>query len=224
MKFFKKLLGKKSIEIEINEEQYNEFYNLKENAVTEVLGEMYGLVGHAVIPFQIGGNVDMYYFPDAIDGTAFATMELIAYENKGPVPNRNGMYELIAFTKHKINKKKYEIIKEGNFDPFGKIERRICSIFTSIGNYSYQAKLEPGETCEIPGDEREESICLIFDEYKKDDVEFKINGKNYGLLVCIEIFRNEMEYAMKYGSEELFKKLKKKGHYPYSDLDRDSVI
>lgn len=224
MNFLKRLFGKKEKEVEITEEQYNEFYFLKEKAMENLLGKSHELVGHAIVPFQIGGAVDMYYFPNLIDGTAFATMELIEYENKGPIPNRNGMYELVAFSKHKVNKKVNEITQQDSNNQFDRIERRICGIFTSIGNYSYQAKLEPGETCEIPQEDGKENICLIFDEYKNKNGEFKINNKSYGLLLCIEVFRSEMEYAMTYGSAELFKKLKNKGYYPYSDLDRDQVV
>lgn len=222
MRFLDKIFGKKQKVKEIQEEKLDEFFHLKEESIKRVLGEMYELVGHAIIPFQVGGAVDMYYFPNTIEGTTFATMELIEYENRGPIPNRTGMYELIAFTKHKISKQFGENTQAD--DPFRKIERRICGIFTSIGNYSYQAKLEPGETCEIPSDKGDKNTCLIFDEYKKDGTEFKINGKRYGLLICIEIFKSEMEFAMNHGSQELFKLLKQYGHYPYSDLDRQPVV
>jgi len=224
MGFLDKIFGKKQIIKEISEEKLDQFFGHKEEAMKSILGEMYGLVGHAIIPFQIGGAVDMYYFPNTIEGTTFTTMELIEYENKGPIPNRNGMYELLAFTRHKINKQVGAMAEQKNDDPFEKIERRICGIFTSIGNFSYQAKLEPGETCEIPCGEGQENTCLLFDEYKKEGQEFKINGKKYGLLVCIEVFRSEMEYAMEKGSQALFKILKEKGYYPYSDLDREPVI
>jgi hypothetical protein len=225
MGFLSKILGKKQKIEEISEDKLNEFYLLKEKAMEDVLGKMLGFVGHAIIPFQIGGAVDMYYFPDApIEGTAFATLELIEYEKKGPIPNRNGMYELLAFTKLKISKQYNEVAKGLEGTDFDKIERRICGIFTSIGNYSFGAKLEPGETCEIPGKEGEENICLVFDEYKDANVGFIINGKKYGLLICIEIFRSEMEYAMEYGSKELFKLLNDSGYYPYSDLDRLPVV
>jgi len=43
------------------------------------------------------------------------------------------------------------------------------------------------------------------------------------LLLCLQVFRSEMEFARENGSEELFKKLKQAGHYPYSDLDRQPV-
>jgi hypothetical protein len=64
---------------------------------------MYDLVGHAIIPFRVGGPVDIYRFPHAIDGTAFATMELIEADGTGPKPSRIGTYELIACTRHKID-------------------------------------------------------------------------------------------------------------------------
>jgi hypothetical protein len=49
---------------------------------------MHGFVGHAIIPFQIGGAVDMYYFPNGIPGTGFATVELIEPDGSGPKPHR----------------------------------------------------------------------------------------------------------------------------------------
>lgn len=73
-----------------------------------------------------------------------------------------GMYELLTFTKHKVDD---EVMKDEN-SAFKKIAIRLCSIFASIWHYSYQAKLEPGDTCEIPDKEGEENICLILDEYK----------------------------------------------------------
>lgn len=206
----KNLFGKK--EVVVSDDEY---YDMKEKALEAILGKMHDMVGHAIIPFQVGGAADMYYFPNAMDGTGFATMELIEPDGTGPIPNRLGTYELVAFTKHEMDK------TEGS--PYSKVERRVCGIFTTIGHYSYEAKLNPGETCEIPRDD-DENICLIFDEYKKDGVNFIINGKKHNLLLCMEIFRPEMQYAMEHGSAELFKKLKERGYYPYSDLNRDCVI
>jgi len=224
MGIFNKIFGKKQKVEKTSEDAADLFYRHKEEAIQNVLGQMYGLVGHAIVPFQVGGAVDMYYFPNLIEGTVFATLELIEDENKGPIPNRNGMYELLAFTRHKVHKQAGTMISEISDDPFERIERRMRRVFTTIGNYSYRAKLEPGDTCEIPNGEGEENTCLVFDEYRTEGKDFWIDGKTYGLLVCIEVFRNEMEYAMKNGSQELFKKMKDKGHYPYSDLDRDPVV
>ena len=210
-----------SNEQKFTDEQYQIDYEQKKAGMESFLGEMHGFVGHAIIPFSIGGAVDMYYFPNHITGTGFATMELLDPEGKGPVRNMFGTYELLAFTKEPIN----DIMEEKAPTAFNLIERRICGIFTAIGNYSYQVALNPQETCEIPSD-GEENKCLVFDIYQpnKKGPLFNIGNRSHHFLLCIEIFRSEMDYARAKGSVALFKKLKKAGHYPYSDLDRKPIV
>lgn len=175
---------------------------------------MHGMVGHAIIPFSIGGAVDMYYFTNHIPGTGFATMELLDPNGNGPKPNRLGTYELVAFTK--------EIYNESEATAFNLIERRICGIFTAIGNYSFDAVLNPNETCEVPpGDDT--NRCLVFDNYQPGGKAFTVDNRKHHLLLCIEIYRSEMEFARKKGSAALFNLLKQKGFYPYSDLSREPV-
>jgi hypothetical protein len=204
---------------EFSQEEYDRHYKAKEAALVGILGPMHDLVNHAIVPFQIGGAVDMYCFPNHIPGTGFATMELIEPDGTGPKANRIGTYELVAFTKHQIP----PTVEKLEDHPFHKIERRMCGIFTMTGFYSYDAVLNPGETCEIPGKDGEPNKCLIFDEYSPGGIPFEIDGKKHCLLLCIEVFRSEMEYAMKHGSAEVLAKLKEAGHYPYSDLDRKPV-
>lgn len=225
MGFFKKLFrgqsktDKPSTEQSANkysQDEYDTDYELKSIGLENVLGEMYGIVGHAIIPFEIGGAVDMYYFPNHIKGTGFATMELLDPEGNGPKPNSLGTYELVAFTRHP-----YETNEEGN-SPFDLIERRVCGTFTSIGNYSFQAVLKPGDTCEVPRDD-EESRFVVFDLYQPDMKEFKIGDRKHHLLLCMEIFESEMNFARENSSNELFELLKQKNYYPYSDLDREPV-
>jgi len=218
MSIFSKIFSKKETKKEYTQEEYDKDYELKMAGLEYVLGKSYNLVGHAIIPFDIGGSVDMYYFPNGIKGTGFATMELISPDGTGPIPNRLGTYELVAFTKLDY----VDDTLEAN--PFNIIERHVCSILTSIGFYSFEAKLEPLETAELPQGEGEPNLCLIFDEYKPDGKEFKIGDKKHGLLLIIEVHRDEMEYAMAYGTGMLIEKLKQKGYYPYSDLNRGSVI
>lgn len=218
MNIFKKIFGKKEIKQEFTQEEYDRDDELKTAGLEYVLGKFHNEVGHAIIPFEIGGAVDMYYFPNGIKGTGFATMELINPDGTGPIPNRLGTYELVAFTK-------LDYVQETEQpDPFNLIERHICGIFTDIGHYSFDAKLEPLETAEIPQDEGEPNLCIIFDEYKPDGKEFKIGQRKHGLLLVMEVHKDEMEYAMANGTGKLIEKLKEKGYYPYSDLDRESVI
>jgi hypothetical protein len=220
MGFFKKLFGgfKEEVVPEKNfsDEQWQEDHELKEKGLENVLGKMHEMVGHAIIPFNVGGAVDMYYFPNHIPGTGFATMELLDPEGEGPVPNKLGTYELVAFTKEPYNG------SDENPTAFNRIERRFCGIFTTIANYSFQAKLNPNETCEAPAKD-DENRCLVFDLYQPGGKEFTVGARKHHLLLCLEVFRSEMEFARKNGTNELFRLLKEKGYYPYSDLDREPV-
>jgi len=218
MNLNKKLDGKKELNKEFTQEEYDNDYELKSIGLENVLGKSSDIVGHAIIPFEIGGTVDMYYYPNGIKGTGFATMELIKPDGTGPIPNRTGTYELVAFTK-------LDYVEDTTqTNPFNLIERHICGILTGIGNYSFIANLEPLDTGELPLHEGEPNLCLIFDEYKPDGKKFKIGNKKHGLLLVVEVFRDEMEYAMANGTGQLIEKLKEKGYYPYSDLNRESVI
>ena len=218
MNILKKIFGKKEIKKEFSQEEFDKDYELKMAGLEFVLGKSHDLVGHAIIPFEIGGTVDMYYFPNGIKGTGFATMELLKPDGTGPIPNRLGTYELVAFTK-------LDYIQDtAETNPFNLIERRVCGILTGIGSYSFSAKLNPLDTCEIPTKEGEPNICLIFDEYKPNGKEFKTGNRKHGLLLIMEVHRDEMEFAMNNGTAKLIEKLKEAGYYPYSDLDRESVI
>lgn len=219
MNFLKKLFGKKEpVKPEFNQEEHDKDYELKVEGLENVLGKMHNLVGHAIVPFELGGAVDMYYFPDHIKGTGFVTMELLDPSGNGPLKNSLGTYELIAFTKYDYQN------SEGEKTPFNLIERNVCGFFTMIGNYSFQAVLNPKETIEVPNGEGEENTCLVLDLYEPEGKKFRIGNREHHLLLCMQVFRNEMEYARENGTDELLKLLKEKEYYPYSDLDREPVI
>ena len=63
--------------------------------------------------------------------------------------------------------------------------------------------------------------CLIFDAYTSPG---DAGPDGLGLLLVMEIFRSEMEYAMQNGGSALLTLLKDHGHYPYSDLNRSPVV
>lgn len=220
MSFFKRLFGKKEkpVEKEFTAEEHEKDYEFKLNGLENILGKMHNLVGHAIIPFSIGGAVDMYYFPNHIKGTGFATMELLDPDGNGPLNNRLGTYELVAFTKYDYN------TNEEIQTPFNLAERKACGFLTAIGMYSSQAVLNPKETIEVPNGEGKENTCLVFDDYNPEGKEFLIGERKHHLLLCLHVFRSEMDFARSNGSDKLFKLLKYSGHYPYSDLDREPVI
>jgi len=227
-KWIKRILpfGKK----EFTPEELEALYEAEEKGLEKILGPIDDVVGHALIPFQVGGAVDMYYFSKHLPGTVFATIELINPDGTGPKPNRIGTYELMTCTKLKRNPESKETyqernkrVGEGRLTPFEEMECRMKGIMTSIGFYSFDAVIQPGETAELPLDDNE-TVPLVFDEYSTPENPFQINGKRHGLLLIMEIFPSELEYARNNGSGALFEKLKAQGVYPYSDLDRQPVI
>jgi hypothetical protein len=210
--------GKKSIlpPSRFSESEYGRDYEEKKAGLEQVLGEMHNMVGHAIIPYAVGGPVDMYYFPNTRPGTAFVTMELLEPDGTGPMASSIGTYELIGFTRHKIG-------DESTKETFEAIDNRMRGIFTALGRYSTEAVLNPRETVEIPVDDSP-NRCVILDEYRNPDQKFMVGERQHGLMLVIEVFRSEMEYAMQNGSGKVLYRLKAMGYYPYSDLDRKPVF
>lgn len=192
-----------------------EWYDKKTAMMVDILGEEHGMVMHAIIPYAIGGGLDLYYFPNGVSGTAIATKELCEMPGEGSSNDVFETYELVMFTRHVLS------LDDANdkSTPFGRAHNTINAIFNCIAPYSEQAKLNPNETCEFPEDmETVGGKCLIFDAYHFDG-----DRADFGLLAIIEIHRSEMDYAREHGGKKLLAKLKKAGYYPYSDMERPAV-
>jgi len=199
------------------DEAAQQWYERKSRLMEASLGKEHDMVMHAIIPYAIGGGLDLYYYPNGLPGTAIATKELSEMPKEGSSNDVYRSYELVMFTKHPLD---LDAAKDER-TPFGRAHRNINAILNPIAQYSAQATLNPNETCEFPSDmEPIGGKCLIFDGYAchSDDV-----ADRFGLLAAIEIFRSEMEYARAHGGAKLIARLKSKGYYPYSDLDRRAV-
>jgi hypothetical protein len=215
----KKLFGQKppSLPEVYDEVAAREWYEHKSLIMEKTMGKQHNIVMHAIIPYAVGGGLDLYYYPNGILGTGIATMELSELPNKGSSNSVFSCYELVMFTKVPLmldDAKKPETA-------FGKAHSNLNSILNVAAPFSATAKLNPHDTCEFPADMRTVGgKCLIFDDYGQF-------GKNpptdFGILVAIEIFRSEMDFARKIGGEQLIQLLKEAGHYPYSDLEREPV-
>lgn len=215
--FSKKKKSEKEVEtIELTEEQLErDWYDQKSKKMECVLGKEHDMVMHAIIPYEIGGGLDLYYYPNDILGTGIATKELSHSCRDGSSNDRYEKYELVMFTKHEIS-----LDDSSNQDvAFGKAHQNINSILNPVARYSEQANLKNNDTLEFPHDfDGVGGKCLIFSDYSPDFSE------DFGLMAVIEVYRSEMEFARDNGCEKLIKKLKKSGHYPYSDLERQAVI
>lgn len=212
-------LCKKKLTEEDKERLENEWYEKKSALMESILGKAHDMVLHAIIPYEIGGPLDLYYYPNGVKGTGVATKELSSVCR---VSSRNSIYsryELLMFTKHELDL----AAADDESTPFGKEHGNIRLILNHVAPYSTQAELNPGETCEFPEDmEKVGGKCLIFDSYAAE--QSRTNDERFGMMLIIEIFRDEMEFAMENGGKALLSKLRDKGVYPYSDLDRPSVL
>jgi hypothetical protein len=90
-----------------------------------------------------------------------------------------------------------------------------------VAAYAFRAHLEPGNTLEFPADYDDNvgGRCFLIDVYAPENFE-----RSFGLMVVIEIHRDEMHFAMEVGGDALIAKLKALKVYPYSDMHRPSVL
>ena len=193
-----------------------EWYQRKSALMQALLGTEHDMVLHALVPYALGGTLDLYFYPHGIPGSGIATKELSDFPGEGSSNEIFDSYELVMFTRHPLKLDD----KDEATTPFGQALRNISPILNAIARYSEQAILNPSDTCEFP-DEIEflGGKCLIFDTYGQDADE----TDDFGLLLIMEIHRSEMEYAREQGSQLLLDRLKAAGHYPYSDIDRPAV-
>lgn len=209
-------LGRRTEGPNLDEAAANAWYAEKDAFLVQQLGAEHDMVMHALIPFAVGGGLDLYYFPNGVPGTAIATKELSELPGEGPSNQDFDNYELVMFTRQQID---LEHAQDENH-PFGQMHRTMNGVLNHIARYAAMATLNSSETCEFPEDmEGVGGKCLIFDAYPNAS-----DGRRLGLLAVIEIFRSELEFKQQHGGAALIDRLKKAGHYPYSELDRVPVV
>jgi hypothetical protein len=197
--------------------ELQEWYDRKAAMMEEMLGKEHDMVMHALIPYYLGGGLDLYYYPNGVPGTAIATKELSELPGEGSSNQVFQCYELVMFTKQSLDLN----LAKDEATPFGRAHMIINAILNCVARFSAEATLNPNETCEFPAEMPQVGgRCLIFDGYPSYSED---EPAEFGLLAVIEIFRSEMDFARENGGANLIERLKAKGHYPYSDLDRKPV-
>lgn len=192
------------------------FDEQKQASLDSALGKMEDMVVHAIIPFFIGGGLDLYRFRRHIPGTLYVTQELFT-RNKADRPKRSGgkYFELaVAFRDDE------DMAVDDNLPPS---TVKASELLNPIAHYVSEVSLKPGETAEVPGEDGEPNTCLLFSELDLHGKSLAVNGEPFFLLCVTQIHPSELELARKDGSEMLIERLKAKGYFPYSDLDRPPV-
>lgn len=201
---------------EVDEAMLELWATEKDRFMEQILGKEHDMVMHAMIPYAAGGALDLYYYPNQIEGVGIATKELSPSPQEGSSNGVFGLYELVMFTRHALDLDAAQDLET----PFGRAHKNISGILNVIAPYSAQATLNPRETCEFPAEmEGVGGKCLIFDAYGEP-----LAGGGFGILLIVEVFRSEMDFARANSGAELLELLKEAGHYPYSDLEREAVV
>ena len=200
-------------EIEREQAEAEAFDKAKQEALERVLGPSDDTVLHSMIPFFLGGSLDLYFFRSCTDGTAVVTQELIVPEKNGrPKPGKAGYFELVA------------CIPPGT-DPHAKGALDLVEqVLNPVARFASMASLNPHETAELPGEDNEPTLPVLFDEFNPKVVPFTVGSETFHLLLVMTITHAELAFARANRSAALIEKLKAAGVYPHSIAGRQSVV
>jgi hypothetical protein len=197
------------------------FDDEKQRALDAALGPMEETVIHAIIPYFLGGSLDLYPYRRHIPGTVYVTQELFTPDVRSrPKKPRDGWFELaIAY-----RDSGQEAFKNATSETDGEMPASVglaSDLLNPLARYSEMAALGPGETAELPGEDDQPGACVVFDRLECGAM--SAGGTPFFLLLVIQVHPNELAMARSKGSAALLSALKQNGYYPYSDLDRPSV-
>lgn len=178
------------------EDDWEEVWNARADALAQVLGRGHDNVFHAPHPFALGGNADVMAFHHHFTGVVYVTAELTGKPNACYAD-----YELM--------------ICHRSPDDWGP------NIISRLAPYTQQAYIGAGESMDIDSATPVDSQikAFLFDTYAK----FALFGHDNELRVCIGITKPELEFKLEHGPEKLLAFLKRHGVYPFTDLERGSV-
>jgi len=207
------------------QEDFARHFEQKQHAMEKILGPLGERIRQPLNPYVAGGALDLYRFERALPGTLFATLDLIYPDGQGPQRNLFGTYELVACTRLRAEPSPTPLFKreaERSRSPYERISERLARILTAVSRAGTESVLAPGDTAELPYGANGQ-VCVLFDRFDRADP-LRLGKKKHHLLLCMEIFPAELEWARQSGPARLLALLQAAGHYPYSDLDRASVV
>lgn len=180
------------------------WYDDRRAALESIFGKAHHMVGHASTPFfagaESGGAADVFYFRHHVPGIVAVTFELIGHADQKP--NELGAYELAICQR----------------DGVGWGER----IIGRLAYYTLERCLQPRETMSIGKATPAGSTisAFLFDEFGR----FTIRGRPAGVLLCLGITSDELAACREGRRMEVIQALKSSGVYPFTDLNRGSVL
>jgi hypothetical protein len=180
-----------------NDDDWEEVWDARADALAAALGSGHDNVYHAPHPFSLGGQADVIAFYHHLHGAVYVTAELT-----GKRDSSYADYELMIC--HRT--------RDQDWGP---------NVISRLAPYTQEAYIAAGESMDIDQATPPESKikAFLFDTYRT----FTLFGQDNDLRLCIGITKAELELKMKHGSDALLELLKRRGVYPFTDLERDTV-
>jgi hypothetical protein len=190
------------------EDSWELTWNARLAALSRFLGPSADKVYHATIPFNlgadIGGAADVVLFPEYCGGLAYVTSEMSGVD-VGQVEGEFASYELMICTRAETPK--------------------AADMISRLACYTCDAALSAGESMDIGTFFDDDSIrAFLFCHPLDMPLIYELNLRKCGVLLCIGITKDELDFKMKKGSGALLEHLKKSGVFPFTEPNRKSVI
>jgi Suppressor of fused protein (SUFU) len=178
------------------EDDWEEVWDARADALARVLGAGHDQVFHATLPFAFGGQADVMAFHHHLDGVVYVTAELT-----GKPSACYAEYELMIC--HRAPR---------DWGP---------NVISRLAPYTQEAYIAAGETMDIDSATPADSLikAFIFDTYEK----FTLFGQDFDLRLCIGITKEELQFATTHGAATVLNQLKQRSIYPFTDLERASI-
>jgi hypothetical protein len=173
-------------------------------ALIPILGKPLDVVYHSHLPIHLGGFADVLAFPSFVPGMTYVTADLTGGD-VGQLANSLGTYELMVCLKEELT--------------------RAADLISRLARYTCEAVLGPGHTMDLPDFFNGSVIrALLFAVPGETPLQFSFGGKTYGLLLCVGITEAELAFKNANGASRLVALLKERGVFPYTILQRESVV
>jgi len=179
---------------------YQRFYKQLFEPIETRIGPVDEATIMAIIGFDCGGPVSLCTIGRGHDPfVTYVTCELAAYKEQQPA--EFGHDEAMMTCDD---------------------ERWAHEILTRIGKMSMETAFGHGHTVDIGPVVGAE--CPLQGLVTEEFARVMIDGKGYGIFRFLGVTRTELEFAMKFGTNELLEQLKGAGIYPHTSIHRRDSI
>jgi len=181
---------------------YRKLYRAFVPVLERKLGRKEDSVIYPIIGFEFGGPPDLLLFRNTpgVKGTTYVTSDLLFFERQPK--NSLGRYE-VAICLANENKWAEHVL-------FKLSQATVAEVF------------DVGHTADITAWVDKECMAkgLLFTKL----VAFTFGGQPFGVLHSVGVTRDELDYALQHGSDDLLRRLSAAGAFPVTDLNRASVV